>query len=169
MAHIDLPEGQPGIVGPLVQFPNTGQHLRAIRDELFNGPSILSKGEREIIALFVSSRNQCVFCSNSHGEFAESLLKMDRDALSTIIRDPETAPISELMKAMLSIAGSVQIGGRRVTDEQVARARAAGADDKAIHDTVLIAAMFCAYNRYVDGLDTDIPAEDRYGVAPDSF
>jgi hypothetical protein len=51
----------------------------------------------------------------------------------------------------------VQQGGRRVTEEDVARARAGGADDKAIHDTVLIAAAFCMFNRYVDGLATWAP------------
>ena len=81
--------------------------------------------------------------------------------------DLATAPISEKLKALLVIAGKVQQGGRRVSDANVARARAAGADDKAIHDTVLIAAAFCMYNRYVDGLATLTPTDpaeyDRMG------
>jgi uncharacterized peroxidase-related enzyme len=169
MAHLEFPEGQTGIMGPVMRFPKTGEMLRQIKDELIKGDSILSVGERELIALYVSARNECVYCSNSHGGTAERLLEIDRDRVATILADPESAPIGELMKALLAIAGKVQIGGRRVTKDEIARARAAGADDKAIHDTVLIAAMFCAFNRYVDGLDTDIPAEDCYGVLARDF
>ena len=166
MAHIQLPEGELGIMGPVIKYAKTGTLLRQIRDEIMTGESILSVGDRETIGLYVSARNECVYCSNSHGGSAERLLGVEKDAMDAILCNPETAPISELMKALLSIAGNVQIGGRTVSDSQVARARAAGADDKAIHDTVLIAAMFCAFNRYVDGLDTPMPPDDRYGVGP---
>ena len=169
MAHIDVPAGQSGIMGPVMQYPKTGEMLRVIKDELIKGDSILSVGEREIIALYVSARNECVYCANSHGNAAECLLALDTSAVARIIADPETAPISELLKSLLVIAGKVQLGGRRVTAGDVDRARKAGADDKAIHDTVLIAAMFCAFNRYVDGLDTDLPVDDRYGVRHQDF
>jgi hypothetical protein len=53
----------------------------------------------------------------------------------------------------------VQRGGREVSDANIARARAEGATDVEIHDTVLIAAAFCMYNRYVDGLDTWQPTD----------
>lgn len=57
----------------------------------------------------------------------------------------------------MAIAGSVQKGGKYVTTQQIERAKAIGATDKEIHDTVLIAAAFCMFNRYVDGLDTWMP------------
>ena len=76
-----------------------------------------------------------------------------------VTTDFQQAPVSEKLKALLVIAGKVRQGGRRVTDDDVARARAEGADDKAIHDTVLIAAAFCMFNRYVDGLATWAPRE----------
>ncbi|HEX4610694.1 MAG TPA: hypothetical protein VH092_21065, partial [Urbifossiella sp.] len=53
----------------------------------------------------------------------------------------------------------VQQGGRGVTEADVARAREAGADDRAVHDTVLTAAAFCMFNRYVDGLATWAPTD----------
>ncbi len=53
----------------------------------------------------------------------------------------------------------MQKGGKQVTVEDIARAREQGATDKEIHDTVLIAAAFCMYNRYVDGLATSQPAD----------
>ena len=74
--------------------------------------------------------------------------------------DFQSTLISDKLKALLSIAGSVQKGGKYVTVEQIEKARGLGATDREIHDTVLIAAAFCMFNRYVDGLGTWAP-QDR--------
>jgi hypothetical protein len=66
------------------------------------------------------------------------------------------------MKALLHIAEQVQIGGKAVTKESVDRAKNSGATDLEIHDTVLIAALFCFYNRYVDGLSTITPTDPDF-------
>jgi alkylhydroperoxidase/carboxymuconolactone decarboxylase family protein YurZ len=76
--------------------------------------------------------------------------------------DITTAPVSIKMKALLSIASEVQRGGRNVNEESIAKARENGATDIEIHDTVLIAALFCLYNRYVDGLATVTPADPDF-------
>ena len=169
MAHITLPEGVPGIGGPLQQYPETAKHLLGLAQTMLRGPSSLTEAEREVIATYVSSQNGCAFCMNSHGAAARSLLGSDAGIVDQVKTDFEHAPISESLKALLVIAGKVQQGGRRVSDADVARARAAGADDKAVHDTVLIAAAFCMYNRYVDGLATLTPTDpadyDRMGAA----
>lgn len=159
MAHITLPEGVPGIGGPLRQYPEAAKHLLGLAQTLLRGPSSLTEAEREVIATYVSSQNECAFCMNSHGAAARSLLGADAGIVDQVKTDFERADISEKMKALLVIAGKVQQGGRRVSDSDVARARTAGADDKAVHDTVLIAAAFCMYNRYVDGLATFAPTD----------
>ncbi len=69
------------------------------------------------------------------------------------------ADVSDKLKALLSIAASVQKGGKFVTSEQIEAAKELGATDKDIHDTVLIAAAFCMFNRYVDGLASDTPTD----------
>ena len=175
MAHITLPEGVPGILGPLMQYPETAQHLSGLAESLLRGPSTLTAAEREVIATYVSSQNNCVFCMSSHGAAARSLLGPDAAIVDQVKSDFERAPISEKLKALLVIAGKVQQGGRRVTEAEVARAREAGADDKAIHDAVLIAAAFCMYNRYVDGLatltphDSDVYARMGVGLARNGY
>jgi alkylhydroperoxidase family enzyme len=73
--------------------------------------------------------------------------------------DPASAPVSAKLKALLAIAAAVAQSGRAVTTEHIAGARAAGATDMEIHDTVLIAAAFCMFNRYVDGLATIAPED----------
>lgn len=157
MAHITLPEGLPGIVGPLEKYPATGKHLRGLAQELLRGPSPLTAGERELIAAYVSSENNCFFCTNSHSAAAKQLLGEDAEVVDQVKLGFDQSEIGDRLKALLTIAKKVQLGGRRVTDDDVTRAREEGATDKEIHDTVLIAAAFCMYNRYVDGLATWAP------------
>lgn len=159
MPHIDLPDGAPGIRGPLNKYPETAKPLLELAQTLLRGDSSLSAGERELIATYVSSRNECVFCASSHGAAAKHLLDSSFDLIEQVWADAENAPISDKLKALLNIAGKVQKSGRAVTDEDAARARGEGATDKEIHDTVLIAAAFCMFNRYVDGLATVAPQE----------
>lgn len=159
MPHISLPDGVPGIVGPMVAYPDTERPLNALAEVLLRGPSSLTPAERELIASYVSHRNDCHFCHQSHAAAARHLFDDGASVVDAVRDDLETAPVSDMMRALLRIAAKVQQSGRLVTDADVAAARAAGADDQAIHDTVLIAAAFCMYNRYVDGLATWAPAE----------
>ena len=167
MAHITLPEGLPGITGPFAFRPETAKPMRALAEFLLRGPNTLSSADREIIATCTSSQNDCHFCQTSHGAAAahhlgaESELPENFALIAEIKRDFDSSPISSKLKALLNIAGHVQQGGKRVTTEDIARARAEGATDTEIHDTVLIAAAFCMYNRYVDGLATWAPQEQE--------
>jgi len=159
MAHIKLPEGLPGIVGPLTFSPDTAQPLMQLAELLLRGPNTLTSAEREMIAAHVSYRNECDFCQLSHSAAAAAHLGGNLDLVNCAKTDPETAQISDKLKALLNIAGKVQKDAKQVTSEDIARARMFNATDKEIHDTVLIAAAFCMYNRYVDGLGTFQPKE----------
>ncbi|SCG66352.1 peroxidase-related enzyme [Micromonospora siamensis] len=157
MAHIDLGVDEtrfPGIVGLMAFRPETARPLNQLANVLLFEPNSLSRGDRELIAAYVSGLNECTFCCESHSAFAAAQLPDGSDLVTKVRSDPESAPVSEQMKALLAIAGAVQQGGRRVTTGLIDRARAAGATDVEIHDTVLIAAAFCMFNRYVDGLGT---------------
>jgi uncharacterized peroxidase-related enzyme len=143
----------------MVAYPETEKHLNGLADALLRGPSSLSPGERETIAAYVSKGNQCHFCTLLHASTARHLLGDARNLVDSVLAQGAQAPVSEKLQALLEIAGKVRVDGRLVTAEDVARARAAGADDKAIHDTVLIAAAFSMYTRYVDGLATWAPGE----------
>ena len=159
MPHISLPEGFPGITGGFVFRPETAKPMRELAHVLLHGPSTLSPGERELIATYVSSRNDCYFCQTSHGAAAAAHMGKDWGLVDQVKRDYARADISEKLKALLTIAGKVQLGGKNVTAEDVATARELGASDTEIHDTVLIAAAFSMFNRYVDGLATWQPED----------
>lgn len=159
MPHIDVPEGVPGIRSLVLFRPDTGKHLYDLAQVLLRGESPLTPAERELIASYVSSRNECVFCTSSHAAAARELYGEERDIVDCVINDIATAPVSAKMKALLTIAGAVQENGKLVTPKDVTAARNAGAGDRDIHDTVLIAATFSMFNRYVDGLATWAPAD----------
>ncbi|MDR3551295.1 MAG: peroxidase-related enzyme [Candidatus Babeliales bacterium] len=159
-AHIQVVDGLPGIIGLLEKYTDTGKALRALAQALLRGDqSNLSQGERELIASYVSSLNKCNFCCNSHGAAAANLLDGNYDLVQAVNNDYQAADVSDKMKALLNIAGKVQNNAGSVDAQDIAQARAQGATDQDIHDAVLIAAAFCMYNRYVDGLSATAPAD----------
>ena len=165
MPHIDLPKDLPGIIGPMTAYPKTAKPMNALAEALLVAETAtLSKIDREIIASYVSYLNQCVFCSETHGAAANAWAKAPNLA-KTVWQNPSQAPISEKLKSLLNIAATVQKDARQVSTEQVKQARNNGANDQDIHDTVLIAAAFCMFNRYVDGLATVCPPKDFPGYA----
>jgi uncharacterized peroxidase-related enzyme len=159
MPHISLPEGLPGISSGFAFRPETAKPMRELAHVLLHEPNSLSQGERELIATYVSSKNTCHFCQASHGAAAAAALG-DADVVRQVKGDFQAAEISPKLKTLLVIAGLVQEDGKRVTRESVEAARREGATDVEIHDTVLIAAAFCMYNRYVDGLGTLQPRDE---------
>jgi len=162
MPHIALEQGVPGIVSAFAFRPETAAPMRQLAETLLRGPSTLSSADRETIAAYVSSRNDCRFCQLSHSAAAAEHLG-GQDAhyalIDAVKANPDSAAISPKLRALLHIAGKVQQGGKHVAADDIAAARAHGATDLEIHDTVLIAAAFCMYNRYVDGLATWQPEE----------
>jgi uncharacterized peroxidase-related enzyme len=159
MPHISLPEGLPGISSGFAFRPETAKPMRELAHVLLHDPNTLTPAEREMIATYVSSQNDCYFCQTSHGSAAASHLGDDANTVAQVKQDFMQAAISDKLKALLVIAGQVQQGGKQVSSESVQRARELGATDLEIHDTVLIAAAFCMYNRYVDGLATWQPRD----------
>lgn len=157
MAHIHLTEQLPGIRGLMAYRPLTAGPLNALAEALLRNSEGLSMGERELIATFVSSLNDCFFCQNIHGAVAQYYYAEDLTLVEQVKADYHKAPISDKLKALLAVAERVQIGGKHVTPELIEQAREQGASDLEIHDTVLIAAAFCMFNRYVDGLGTFAP------------
>jgi uncharacterized peroxidase-related enzyme len=160
MSHIKLPEELQGIRGPMAFRPETARPLNELAEALLHAPNSLPQADRELIATYVSSLNDCYFCQTVHGAIAAACLNGNEDIVGQVKRNFALADISDKLKALLVIAGKVQRDGKLVTADDIATARAQGATDIEIHDTVLIAAAFCMYNRYVDGLDTWQPKDE---------
>ncbi len=159
MSYINLNNDLPGIRGLLEYRPETAKPLGELAEILLRGPSTLTSAEREMIASYVSHQNECHFCHSSHGAAAAHHLNGDLDLLDDIKAGFKKTDISSKLRALLNIAKKVQVLGNKVTRDDVQAAKKEGATDLEIHDTVLIAAAFCMYNRYVDGLGTWAPEE----------
>ena len=163
MPHIPLPQHLPGITGLLEYRLDTALPIRELTQILLRGDSTLTQAERELIATVVSYGNECTFCMSAHTAAADLLLGETTTA-QQVKTNPQHAPVSEKMKALLEIARMVQKSGRNVTSALIERAKSLGATDMEIHDTVLIAALFCLYNKYVDGLDSVTPSDPAYYI-----
>jgi uncharacterized peroxidase-related enzyme len=159
MPHINVDENLPGIRSLMAFSPGTATPMGDLANLLLRSNEGLSMADREMIAAHVSYLNDCFYCHQSHGAIAVCYLKGNDELVEQVKKDYTNADISDKLKALLAIAGSVQKGGKYVTPEQIERAKALGATDKDIHDTVLIAAAFCMFNRYVDGLAANTPTD----------
>jgi uncharacterized peroxidase-related enzyme len=167
MPYIPVQEHLPGITGLLEYRTDTAKPIRELTQFLLRGTNTLTAAERELIATAVSGGNQCTFCTAAHTAAADKLLG-ENETSQKVLQNIDTAPVSKKLKALLTIALQVRENGRSVTAETIANAKIEGATDIEIHDTVLIAALFCLYNRYVDGLGTALPAHnDYYNVLAD--
>jgi len=159
MPHINVDPNLPGIRSLMAFRPETAEPMSALAEILLRSNDGLSRAERELIATYVSYLNDCFYCHHSHGEIAVCYLDGNRALVDDVRKNYNTADISDKLKALLNIAGKVQKSGKTVTETDVANARANGATDMDIHDTVLIAAAFCMFNRYVDGLASYTPTD----------
>ena len=159
MPHINFNNDFPGIRSAMAYSPETAAPMGVLAEILLRSNEGLTRAERELIGMYVSYLNDCFYCHHSHGEIACIYLGGDRELVEQVRKDYTKAPISEKLKSLLAVAEKVQQGGKYVTAEDIAKAKENGASDNDIHDTVLIAAAFCMFNRYVDGLATTTPTD----------
>jgi uncharacterized peroxidase-related enzyme len=159
MPHIKVNEDLPGIRSLMAFSPETAAPMGELANLLLRTDEGLTMADRELIATYVSHLNDCFYCQHSHGAIVTCYLHDNNELVNEVIKDLDHAPVSEKIRALLHIAGSAQKGGKFVTGEQVETAKRNGATDKDIHDTVLITAAFCMFNRYVDGLASKTPTD----------
>jgi uncharacterized peroxidase-related enzyme len=160
MPHIKLSKSFYGIQSAMAFRPEITPALNELVQVLMYDKNSLTAAERELIATYVSYLNDCYYCATIHGAIAAANLNGDDELVKSVKADFQHADISDKLKALLVIAAKVQKGGKNVTTEDVANAKIVGATDIEIHDTVLISAAFCMYNRYVDGLATTQPEDE---------
>ena len=159
MPHIDFKNDFPGIRSAMAYSPETAAPMGALAEILLRSSDGLLPAERELIGMYVSYLNDCFYCHHSHGEIACIYLDGDRELVEQVRKNFSKAAISEKLRSLLAIAAKVQKGGKFVAEEDIEKAKQNGATDIDIHDTVLIAAAFCMFNRYVDGLNTTAPTD----------
>jgi uncharacterized peroxidase-related enzyme len=162
MARIDLPAEQSGIQAAMTFRPETADALNDLVDVLLRQPHTMSQGERQLIGTYVAYANGCEYAHRIHGATAAADLGNNPQLVEDVRQDFRSADISPKLKALLVIAEQIVESGKSVTDEAVAAARAEGATDLELHDTMLIASAFCMYSRYLDALQVHTPSDQEY-------
>lgn len=126
---------------------------------LMYGRSPLTRAQREMIATAVSAANECGYCVAHHGEALRVHVKDDA-FVAALREDYRTALLTPGDRALLDYATKLTRSPSSMAEEDIARLRTAGFDDRAILDANLIASLFNYFNRVVSGLGVGLE-EDR--------
>src|SRR5262245_51998048 len=130
---LSVPADQfPGILGLFQTWPDTGRVLSELAEVLLRSPHSLTRGERELIAAYVSVLTECKFCCGSHSAFAAALTAGGISIVEQVVSGHDDAPVSEKLRSLLVLAGAVQKSGRNVKPELIDAVRAQGATDDEI-------------------------------------
>lgn len=124
-------------------------YLVRFTDEVMRGPSPLSPGLRELIGAFVSSRNQCCFCSCAHAPVAARFL--GQELVDGVLRDPETSALDSAHKELFRYLSKLTESPAQVTASDINRLKEAGWSEEAIYDALTVAATFKFYNTWNNG------------------
>ncbi|MEV5721052.1 carboxymuconolactone decarboxylase family protein [Amycolatopsis mediterranei] len=131
--------------------PGPARHLLAFHELVLRGESPFTEGERELIAAYVSGLNDCGYCHGIHTVTAEAF-GVPAGLLAAALEDLATAPVGDKLRPVLAYVGKLTRTPSRMTDADAEAVFAAGWDERALHDAVLVCALFNFMNRMVEGL-----------------
>lgn len=132
-------------MNPGFQIPFIESH-----EVLMRGESPLSVGQRELIATYVSGLNECSYCYGVHSQ-ATVGYGYDEAGIEALFDGIEGADIDPRMKPLLAYAGKLTLKPASVTDADAQAVYDAGWDERALHDAVLVTALFNFMNRLLEG------------------
>jgi uncharacterized peroxidase-related enzyme len=131
-------------------YPDTAKPLIAFHEVVMRNPSPLSAGERELIAAYVSGLNACTYCHGVHTATAEAF-GVEPGLLAAALSDLDTADVGDKIRPVLRYVGKLTTSPAKMTQADADEVFAAGWDEQALHDAVMVCAMFNFMNRMVDG------------------
>ncbi|MDP3461932.1 MAG: hypothetical protein Q8S18_03985 [Bacteroidales bacterium] len=129
--------------------------LSSVGHALVKGPAELSHTDREMLSAYVSMLNECDACFDSPASNGNGQMNGKDKTMASVMDKVSGTPVTEKMKSLLTFANKVQQNGKLVSKDDIDTARKNGASDEDIHDTMIISAAFCMYNRYIDGLSNN--------------
>jgi len=136
----------------------------AYYNELMLGDSGLTRLEREMIAVVVSSANRCYYCLVAHGQ-AVRALSGDPELGEMLAMNWRVAELTERQRALLAFAWTLTVSPQAVDEADRAKLRAVGLSDEDIFDACDVAGFFNMSNRVASGVDMmpnpDYHARDR--------
>lgn len=151
MAYLRNVPDDSGLLAIFQQYPEVAHPLLDLHERIMRDTSPFSVAERELIAAYVSSINECQYCHGVHAVVAESF-GVPRDVLDSVLRDIDTARVDEHMKPVLRYVDKLTRTPAAIGDGDANAVYAAGWDDRAVHDAVMVCGVFNLMNRMVSGL-----------------
>jgi uncharacterized peroxidase-related enzyme len=139
-------------------YPEAARFLLPLHEQVMRAPSPFTPGERELIAAYVSGLNACGYCNGIHAVTAREF-GVPQQSLTAALEDLETAPIDERMRPVLRYLAKLTCTPSAVREPDARAVYEAGWDERALHDAVLVCALFNFMNRMVDGLGIRLTEE----------
>ena len=127
-----------------------GELLCRFHEELLRGESPLTAMERELIAAYVSGLNRCNFCRGTH-EATAQLFGVPEGFVERLIHDETLGDVSDRLRPLLLYARKLTLDQHSITSADAEKVYEVGWPERALHDTILIAATFNFMNRFVHG------------------
>ena len=149
MAFFSFLDDSSGIAAVFAHNKVLGRSMRQLRQQIMRGPSPLSVGERELIAAFVSTLNQCDFCASGHTALAAKTF--DRTVIDELIANIDTAAVSERLKPIFRLAKKLTEAPSRIVQADVESILAAGWEETAVEDAIAVCSLFNMLNRIANG------------------
>lgn len=147
-------------VGDLYKLnPETRQPMSQLGRVIMRGDSPLTPGQREMIAAFVSGLNKCDYCFGGHSQVAVNL-GIDRAVFEPLFDDIETAPVEDKLKPILRFVKKLTLEPHNMNQSDADAVFAAGWNERALHDAILVCARFNFMNRLALGHGLDTQPED---------
>lgn len=152
----------PNVLSAYSLRPNKLRNFMAMYNELMLAPSGLSKLEREMVAVVVSSANRCFYCLVAHGQ-AVRALSGDPELGEMLVMNYRVAPLDPRQRALLDFAWKLTTTPFEVQEADRDVLRAAGLSNEDIFDLADTVAFFNLSNRMAIGIDM-MPNRDYHGM-----
>jgi uncharacterized peroxidase-related enzyme len=154
MSYLSSLPADAGLLQVLQAYPQTAKPLLALHEQVMRASSPFTAAERELIAAYVSGLNACGYCHGSHTA-AAAAFGVPPELPAAAVCDLDSAPVPERMKPVLRYLAKLTLTPAEVTEAEAGEVLAAGWDERALHDAVLVCALFNFMNRMVEGLGVE--------------
>jgi len=121
-----------------------------VEEAIMRWPSAFSPGERELIGAFCSKLNECTYCYSSHS-VAAKYLGVDASVIEPLMADIDSAPVDDRLKPVFHYVKKLTLTPYKMVQADADRVFAAGWDEKALHDAIMVCCCYAFMNRLADG------------------
>jgi uncharacterized peroxidase-related enzyme len=140
----------PGILTCFATHPPLLEHMLGLAQSMLFTDGALDRANKEMLATFVSSRNRCEYCADSHGHSLRMSGGSTGMLAAAITCDVHSELIDSAQSALLVFVQKVTDDSQSITPVDIQALRTAGWSDLQIAEAIHLAALFACFNRVVN-------------------